>query len=145
MKNYIFIFFCFSLFTLGCKSDDGFRDVTLEIDSGAIPTSNDPTNPPSVRSYVRLQNQSPDIDLRLDANYFAFNPIPAQTVTSDAVSFSVGSNVRLTYGVWGYDGQNNSLPCDVKIRIKSDNKVIWSYSAKTGDSDFGDDMNLIIR
>ena len=145
MKNLFIIALCVSFLTVGCESDDGYRDVTLEIESSAIPISNDPNNPSSLMCYVRLQSQNPDIDLRLDSDHRAFTAIPEQTLTSDAVSWAVNSNVRRTIGVSGFDGVSNALPCDVTIRIKADNKVIWSYSAKKGDDEFGEQANLIIK
>jgi len=149
MKNYFLLALCASLFFTGCEKDDGFRAVSIEVELGAVavsvsPDTNDINN---VWVNVSLSSQDPDTQLSLYESSVADNgAVPKKVVKSEDVIWPVGTNVRrFIYSNGRLDADYPKLPCDVTIRIKADNKVIWSYSAKKGDDYFEEEANLIIR
>ena len=152
MKNYLLIVLCASLFFTGCDKDDGFRAVSVEVEFGEVQVALD-TNVDlgyidnAARVEVDLYSQDPDTELSLSEISRADNgAVPKKEVESEEVIWAVGTNVSRRVRIEGVnEGDVGKLPCDVTIRIKADNKVIWSYSAKKGDDDFIESANLIIR
>lgn len=144
MKNYILLTLCASLLFSGCEKDDGFRAVTVEIELGAVP-ENLPNVPFIfyVQADVFLASDNPDTELEFFAENLGGNP--KKIVRSGEVLWVVGSNIRRYITVMGNDG-NYNLPCDVTVRIKADNKVIWSYNGKKGEIGLDEsNINLVIR
>ena len=147
MKNYLLLVLCASLFFAGCEKDDGFRAVSIEVELGEVKVSLDTNEVSYVGVSVSLSSEDPDTELSLDEGSSADNgAVPKKVVKSEDVIWPVGTNVRrFIYSNGRLDADYPKLPCDVTIRIKADNKVIWSYSAKKGDDEFEEEANLIIR
>ena len=144
MKNQFLFAFFVALFFVGCEKDDGFRAVTVEIELGAVP-ENLPNVPFTffVQADVLLASDNPDTELE----FFVENNggDPKKIVRSGEVLWAVGSNIRRYVTVMGDDG-NYNLPSDVTVRIKADNKVIWSYNGKKGEIGLDEsNINLVIR
>ena len=152
MKNYFLLALCASLFLVGCEKDDGFRAVSGEVEFGEVQVALD-TNVDlgyidnAARVEVDLYSQDPDTELSLSEISRADNgAVPKKEVESEEVIWAVGTNVRRTIRVTGQlEGLYEKLGGDVTIRIRADNKVIWSGSAKKGDDEFVEEANLIIR
>ena len=148
MKNYFLLALCASLFFVGCEKDDGFRAVSVEVELGAVavavsPDTNDIND---VEVSVYLFSSDPDTELSLYEYSDTYNgAVPKKVVKSEEVIWAVGTNVTRYIRLEGDLDGDYKLPCDVTIRIKADNKVIWSYSAKKGDDEFEEEANLIIR
>lgn len=149
MKTHFLLALCASLFFAGCEKDDGFRAVSIEVELGAVQVALTPNVAfgyidNTARVHVDLYS---DPDLSLSEISRADNgAVPKKAVESEEVVWAVGTNVsRIVYIEGVNEGDIGKLPCDVTIRIKADNKVIWSYSAKKGDDDFIESANLIIR
>lgn len=143
MKNFFLLVLCASLFLVGCEKDDGFRTVMIELEMDAIPMSNS-VGENSVNFDVRLF--SPDggaILLRFGGDLEQGDQ--SQTYKSDEIALAVGSNVIRYISLEGSFNNDTSLPCDVTLRIKADNKVIWSHKGKKGDYYFNEQANLIVR
>jgi len=150
MKNYFFLALCASLFFAGCEKDDGFRAVSIEVEFGAVqsaPTDTSLFPDNFVSANVTLYSVAPDTYLSLSEYSNAVNgAVPKKTVKSEDVIWAVGTNVSRDILLSGQlEGGWGKLPCDMTIRIRADNKVIWSYSAKKGDVGFEEEANLIIR
>jgi hypothetical protein len=149
MKNYFLLALCVSLLFVGCEKDDGFRAVSIEVELGAVQVSVSPDTSDinNIELGVYLSSEDPDTELSLYEYYDTYNgAVPKKVFTSEDVIWAVGTNVRREiYSNGSLDADYDKLPCDVTIRIKADNKVIWSYSAKKGDDEFVEVANLIIR
>jgi hypothetical protein len=147
MKNYFLLALCVSLLFVGCEKDDGFRAVSIEVELGEVQVSLDSNETSYVGVNVSLSSEDPDTELSLEEYSTADNgAVPKKVVKSEDVIWAVGTNVRRgIYSVGRLGADYPKLPCDVTIRIKADNKVIWSYSAKKGDEPLIEDANLIIR
>ena len=146
MKNYFLLALCASLFFAGCEKDDGFRAVMIEMEFGVVAVPLDTNNYNGVEVGVELSSQDPDTYLNFFEENISENvAAPKKVVKSEDVLWAVGTNVRRRITVDGSFDDTYTLPCDVTIRIKADNKVIWSYSAKKGDDGFEEEANLIIR
>ena len=146
MKNYLLLVLCASLFFVGCEKDDGFRAVMIEMEFGIVAVPLDTNDANGVEVGVELSSQDPDTYLNFFESNISRNvAAPKKVVKSGDVLWAVGTNVRRRITVDGFDDNQYTLPCDVTIRIKADNKVIWSYSAKKGDDEFVEVANLIIR
>ena len=147
MKNYLVIALCTSLFLSGCEEDDGFRAVSIEVEFDAIQAPlNNNNDYDGTAVQVDLSSETPETRLFF-SDYSSTNnlSVPSKVVKSEDVIWPVGTNVRRTVSVEGQFGGENKLACDVKIRIKSDNKVIWSHTVNKGDYEFEEVANLIIR
>ena len=146
MKNYFLLALCASLFFAGCEKDDGFRTVMIEVEMDAIPFAID-TLVGENFVYFQVALFSPDSgDELLRLGGFGEQGDQSQTYKSDEIAFAVGSNVSRFFELeGGLDTNYSSLPCDVTLRIKADNKVIWSHMGKKGDDYFTEQSNLIIR
>ena len=151
MKNYFLLALCVSLLFVGCEKDDGFRAVSIEVELGEVQPALD-TNLSSfaanvARVQVELYSEDPDTYLSLSETSRAYNgAVPKKVVKSEDVLWAVGTNVRRDIRVEGnLEGVYDKLGGDVIIRIRADNKVIWSYSAKRGDDELLEVANLIIR
>ena len=146
MKNYLLLVLCASLFFTGCEKDDGFRAVMIEMEFGVVAVPLDTNNYNGVEVGVELSSQDPDTYLGFFEENISENvAAPKKVVKSEEVIWAVGTNVTRYISLEGDLDGDYKLPCDVTIRIKADNKVIWSYSAKKGDDGFFEDANLIIR
>ena len=150
MKNYFLLALCASLFFAGCEKDDGFRAVQVEIELGAVPIwLNNPTG--GYTNYasgeVRLESSAPAPEIVLELPSYSAEGDSQKTLKSEEVIWAVGTNVSRYVSIQGsLDGATTILPCDVTVRIKADDKVIWSHAAKKGDGRFFEmDANLIIR
>lgn len=144
MKNFFLLVLCASLFLVGCEKDDGFRTVMIEVEMDAIPMSN---SVGENRVNFEIALFSPDSGaelLRFGGD--GEQGDQSQTYKSDEIAFAVGSNVSRYVSLEGsLDTNYTLLPCDVTLRIKADNKVIWSHMGKKGDYYFNEVANLIIR
>jgi hypothetical protein len=121
------MFFVF-LIIGGCQKDDGYRTVMLELEIDAIPSSG--TDYKYLFCYFKLAEvQSGDEILWLSGRVEQGEQ--KITLVSDQTVLPVGYDVLRAIGV---DSNNDDgLPCDATFRVLSDNKVIYSYTAKKGD------------
>jgi hypothetical protein len=143
MKKYGLLMVCFWLLLAGCVKDDGFRAVTIEIEMDAIaPSVNGEESWAEV--FIWLKSTDPDVELwkRLSTG----NGRPKVVFQSDEMAWAVGTNVLRSFEIRGEtEDESDKLPCNVKVRVKSDNKIVWSHDGKAGDPDFWSEENLIIR
>ena len=150
MKIQFLIAFFFALLFASCENDDGFRAVSIEMEFGAVQSAPTDTSlfPDNMAfANVTLYSVTPDTYLSLSEESNAVNgAVPKKTVKSEDVIWAVGTNVSRDILLSGQlEGRWSKLPCDMTIRIRADNKVIWSHSAKKGDVGFEEEANLIIR
>jgi hypothetical protein len=125
MKNYLLLLLIISFIIGGCEKDDGFRTVMIELEIDAIPNSGNDY----LYCYTKLfELQSGDEILKLTARMEQGDP--KMILKSDQKVLPVGYEVARYFAV---DSNSDEFPCDATFRVKSDNKVIYTHTAKKGD------------
>lgn len=135
MQKFLFIV-CISFFFLGCEKEDNVRDVVIEVKVDAITSG-------SVLVAVILTRNMQDISV-----YEELGAGSIRTFRSNQMTLDEGVTCQYDVMVLGVMDINGpvGLPADIEIKIKSDNKVIWSYNGNKGTGGaYISNGNLIIR
>ena len=121
MKNILFAF-CISLFFSGCEKKDNVRDVVIEVEV-------DPITSGYVTFGLVLTNGMSEISV-----YEELGTGFARTFQSSQITLDEGVTCYYDIVVLGDMDDNGTigLPSDIEVKIKSDNKVIWSYNGDKG-------------
>ena len=135
------------LVVLGCESDNGYRVLTAEIEISALPSNCDVCYAEGA-IYLKIEGTNTEIDL---GHYDAGST--KTIIKSQEYACNPGSNVSYEFYV---DGTNNStdpnivstdgvLGSNVEIRVKSNNKTIFTRKFNRGEKWTQEEGNILIR
>jgi len=136
MKNILFAL-CISLFFSGCEKEDNVRDVVIEVEV-------DPITSGGVTFGLVLTNGMSEISV-----YEELEIGSARTFQSNQMAVDEGVTCYydiIVLGAMDANGTIIGLPSDIEVKIKSDNKVIWSYKGDKGTGGlYSSNGTLVIR
>lgn len=135
MKNILFAF-CISLFFWSCEKEDNVRDIVIEVKV-------DPITSGGLTFAVVLTHNMQNISI-----YEELGTGFDRTFQSSQMTLDEGVTCQYDILVLGEKDWNGTigLPSDIEIKIKSDNKVIWSYIGKKGTGgNYMSSGSLVIR
>jgi hypothetical protein len=143
MNKHLVIIIIFTFSLLGCEKDDGFRAVQIEITFDAIPDTRDPFDSKFVSASTRVSAFNPSRSI--EAYGASGEDRPKKTIKSPELVLAVNTEITRKIEVYaGVDG-TSLMPCDVRVQIKADNKVIWSHTVKKGEVSLEEEATLIVR
>ena len=130
MKNLITLSFSL-LLVMSCTSDDGLRDVYIEIEA-----ENPSVNTGEMEIYLYDMNSS-------GPSLFIVASEAPVTKTSDSYSYPVGSNLTLNRASASFD-QGLTWWANTKITVYSNGKKILTEIYDEGDNSLLQNKNIII-